>query len=220
MSLISPGPAAGVLRSVVCIPQRNLPRAGWPLVVFLHGRGESNADYKDPAAGAVVHGPLYRRHWFGWQPNFVVLCPQLPNGNVRWHQPAILQQLSAIINRVVNRYDVNPNRIAVAGFSIGGLGCYALARHRQNARGWRIRRILPVDASDANRAWRNPPAPETIDVSVWSHHRSVNKKAPLFMCYVVSNRRRDELRYRKRNHGAMGRECFQRPDIYTWLSRA
>lgn len=101
------------------LPDDHARRNDWPLVVFLHGSGERG---DDPEL-VRKHG-LARLLHEGLALPAVVVSPQCPE-NHGWvqHHPALM----ALIDDVVTRYRVDPDRIVLTGLSMGGAGVCALA---------------------------------------------------------------------------------------------
>lgn len=98
----------------------------WPLIVFLHGFGESGDDIDY----VLRHGP--HKHALT-QPSFefLVVAPQvrrpetLPKIRNAWLDwDADLQK---IIEQVKSEYRVDENRIYLTGLSMGGFGTFAIA---------------------------------------------------------------------------------------------
>jgi predicted peptidase len=91
----------------------------WPLVLFLHGRGERGDD-----VGAVKrHGlprVLERRADFP----AIVVSPQCP-ATTYW--TAEIATLTALLDAIEEEHAVDPERIYVTGLSMGGFGTWALA---------------------------------------------------------------------------------------------
>jgi predicted peptidase len=95
-----------------------LDTADWPLVLFLHGGGESGSDLeKVKAIGLPKHITA------GEAFPFVTLAPQ--NRHVRgfWDVTAVGQLLDSIEATT----SIDPDRIYVTGLSRGGLGAWMLA---------------------------------------------------------------------------------------------
>lgn len=88
------------------------PEKGWPLVLFLHGAGERGDDLER----VRTWGPP-RMIAAGRQLPCIVLAPQCPQG--RWWEPS---GLLALLDHVVEREAVDPDRIIVTGLSMGGYG--------------------------------------------------------------------------------------------------
>jgi hypothetical protein len=143
------GPSADEMQSRLYIPEA--PPEPTPVLLFLHGRGEAAERAPlDEAPG--IHGPL----WYCSQGNplgFVVVWPQLRSVDDRWHDAETLRRALAIVRAVCDERRLE-RRIGVTGFSIGGLGCFALARHLASGADDDIRAaaLVPVDAY-------NPPPP-------------------------------------------------------------
>lgn len=109
----------------------------YPVVLFLHGAGERGTDNEGPLLHVLqdwfndVESPIYQS---------IVIVPQCPENeqwvNTPWgdgsydsdavgESDAILEAL-AILDSVCDEYSINPNRIYVAGLSMGGYGTWNL----------------------------------------------------------------------------------------------
>lgn len=96
----------------------------WPLVLFLHGSGESGRDglrqLSQGLAPALFEAP---ERWPA-----LVLLPQKPESASEWEQyePALM----ALVARTRRAFSVDPARIYLTGLSQGGHGTWVLgARH-------------------------------------------------------------------------------------------
>jgi len=104
------------------IPPRSSKSTKLPLVVFLHGSGESGGDLnrlnKSSFPKYISQGKDY---------NFMMIAPQMTtyeresNG---WEPARVMK----IINDVINQYPIDTNRIIVTGFSLGGIGTYRMIK--------------------------------------------------------------------------------------------
>ena len=91
----------------------------WPLLLFLHGWGESGDDLDF----LKYHGvPKYLDTSDG--PPFVVLAPQAPEG-IEWQE--LTRELLDFLDCLLSEYDADPDRIYLTGLSTGGKGAWALA---------------------------------------------------------------------------------------------
>lgn len=136
----------------------------WPLVVFLHGRGEAGTDGR--AQTTVGLGPALRRHPERWP--CVVVFPQKPADRHGWteYEPRILATIAA--TRAELRID--PDRITLTGVSMGGFGAWMLApRHRDL-----FAAIAPVcgggDPADA---------PDLATLPIWAFHGTADPIVPV-----------------------------------------
>jgi predicted peptidase len=111
-------------RYAVYAPRGYDPARPWPLVVFLHGAGESGTDGTKMVA--VGLGPAILRRATRWPA--IVVFPQKPSEGTEWeeHEPAVLEMVA----RARQVYTVDPQRIYLTGLSQGGHGTWVLgARH-------------------------------------------------------------------------------------------
>lgn len=92
----------------------------YPLLVFLHGRGEQGVDLQK----VVVEGtpPFHYDHYPVLNRNFILLSPQLSREFYYW-PPKLLSNL---IQQVSKQYRVDPGRIYLTGLSMGGIGGWEL----------------------------------------------------------------------------------------------
>lgn len=88
-----------------------------PLIIFLHGSGESGSDLNKVKAwgppAIAEKDPAFP---------FMVVSPQAPEGEW-WHA----NLLKGMIDEVLAKYNVDRNRIYLTGLSMGGYGAWDLA---------------------------------------------------------------------------------------------
>jgi len=115
---------SGELPWALYVPRGYDARSSWPLVVFLHGSGESGRDgVRQLSAGL---GPALFAAPARW-PALVVL-PQKPSGDQEWEE--VEDAVLALVDEIRSRYRVDPRRIVLTGMSQGGHGTWVLgARH-------------------------------------------------------------------------------------------
>jgi poly(3-hydroxybutyrate) depolymerase len=90
----------------------------WPLIVFLHGGGESGTD---PSVIQFFGPPA--RTLEGWQSPFIILSPQSPGEWHRW----IADEVIELLDRIVGEYRVDADRIYLTGLSYGGHGTWTVS---------------------------------------------------------------------------------------------
>ena len=145
---------------LVYLPRDFAPRPGlrWPMLLFLHGAGESGTDLE----GIFAHGPdchVRNDAKFRNQYPLIGLSPQCASGQ-RWDQPPIVQATLALVERVIQDYPVDPDRVYCTGLSMGGTGTWHMALGAPE----RFAAIVPISA--------NAVAPEAAgeklkQVAVW-----------------------------------------------------
>src|SRR5687768_2119160 len=131
----------------------------WPMVLFLHGAGESGDDLEK----VKVHGPP-KLAAQGKDIPFIIVSPQSPRGG--WDAEA----LDTLLNEVTAKYAVDLDRIIVTGLSMGGFGTWNLAMEFPN----RFAAIAPICGGGvAARARRIRHIP------TWVFHGAKDTAVPL-----------------------------------------
>jgi predicted peptidase len=98
-------------------PDSPIPDEGFPLIIFLHGRGETGRDLQL----VKKHGlPSFLDDTLNFP--FMVVSPQCPDGKA-W-KPRLLQRL---LDEIEILYPVDTDRIYVTGLSMGGTGTWEFA---------------------------------------------------------------------------------------------
>jgi predicted peptidase len=112
----------------------------WPLVLFLHGSGESGTNLEK----VKVHGPP-KLIAAGKDFPCIVVSPQARQ--LGWEPGA----LHALLDEITGTYKVDKDRIYVTGLSMGGMGTWELAASRPE----RFAAIIPIcgkgDPADAKK---------------------------------------------------------------------
>ena len=89
----------------------------WPLLVFLHGYGQSGVDLQ-----------TVRENWppklfgEGKQFPFVLASPKCPTG-FYWRGNVVI----GLIDHLIENYSIDPNRIYLTGLSMGGYGTWQIS---------------------------------------------------------------------------------------------
>ena len=113
----------------------------WPLILFLHGAGQ-RGDHIDQVASLGLPSLLNTR----LKLPALVVSPQLPSG-AYWND--YTGALEKLLDQIVVKYAIDPKRIYVTGFSLGGYGTWALGLNTPD----RFAALVPVAGGwDANAA--------------------------------------------------------------------
>ena len=105
------------------------PAARHPMLVFLHGSGESGTDL----AGIYTHGPMSLLKADGGNADFaascpfVVLCPQCPPRGQRWDMDFMTAAVQVLVDGTVRRARVDADQVFLTGLSMGGQGTWCVA---------------------------------------------------------------------------------------------
>lgn len=129
----------------------------WPLMIFLHGSGESGTDLEK----VKVHGPP-RLIKEGRKFPFIVVSPQATNG---WQT----FQLIGLVKELKQNLRVNPDKVYLTGLSMGGYGTWDLATEYPHE----FAAIAPVcGGGDTSKAWMLRHVP------VWCFHGALDNVVP------------------------------------------
>ncbi|MBN1568333.1 MAG: alpha/beta fold hydrolase [Acidobacteria bacterium] len=111
-----------------------------PLILFLHG----GSGRRDDISLVSRYGPpavIKKRPDFA----FVVLSQQCPKGEI-WTDTDLL---IALLDDVISKYRIDPDRIYLTGISLGGRGVWYLAYKHPD----RFAAIVPICAWAQNTDW-------------------------------------------------------------------
>ncbi len=175
----------------------------WPLVFFLHGAGERGTDVEL----VKKHGPP-KLVEAGKNYPFILVSPQCP-GDEYWSVPV----LKALLDRVLEGYNVDRSRIYMTGLSMGGNGTWRMAAAYPDL----FAAIAPICG------WGDTALVSALkDVPVWAFH---GKKDP-----VIAFERGENMVKSLKSAGGNVRftaypeaghdswtETYENPELYEWL---
>ena len=208
------GPAEIEVRGLLYLPQdygRDAQRH-WPLIVFLHGSGERGDDVQRLASIGLPQILQERSDL-----PFVVVSPQLPLGET-WNDKGAL--INALIDWIEAEYTIDPQRVYLTGFSMGGYGTWALGLSSPD----RFAALVPVAGG-----WLPDSAtvPSNIcDLAskpIWVFHGAQDETVNPAQSEVLVNALRtcgNEVRYTvlpKATHAASGVIPYRDSELYDWL---
>jgi predicted peptidase len=184
----------------------------WPLLVFLHGAGERGSDLKKVA----VHGPPMvapRKKDFP----FILVSPQCPEGQI-WSRDV----LTALVDRVIKDYRVDPSRVYLTGLSMGGYGTWDLGLANPD----KFAALVPIcGGGNLITALLTSPDKEAAlkTLAVWAFHGAKDPVVPVSeserMVAVLKRRGVSEVKltvYPEASHDAWT-ETYNNPELYSWL---
>ena len=135
-------------------------RKPWPLVLFLHGSGESGTNL----ARVKNHGPPKLVEANGPFP-FILVSPQSSGGR-GWN----IEALNALLDKVIKEYRVDKDRVYLTGLSMGGFGTWALAAAHPE----KFAAIAPICGGG------NPgDAKKLVKLPIWVFHGAKDPTVPL-----------------------------------------
>lgn len=179
----------------------------WPLMLFLHGAGERGNNLEI----VKKHGPL-KRIASGTNLPFVVVAPQCPS-NDWWESTRQCLTLVALLDEVLAKHRIDPDRVYCTGLSMGGYGTWRLASENPE----RFAAVIPICGGGrwfTVGAMRNVPA--------WVFHGAKDPVVPL----VESEKMVNALRkaggtveftvYPEAQHDSWT-ATYDNPAVYEWL---
>ncbi|MGA2886553.1 MAG: prolyl oligopeptidase family serine peptidase [Terracidiphilus sp.] len=112
-------------RFQVYLPEtyRRDDRKSWPVILFLHGRGERGSEGMWQTQIGLPQA--VRDHPERWP--FVIVMPQCPLP-AYWTDPEMLSMAMAALDRETQEFHLDPERTYLTGLSMGGYGAWELTR--------------------------------------------------------------------------------------------
>jgi len=138
----------------------------WPLMIFLHGSGESGVDLEK----VKVHGPA-KLIEAGKKFPFIVVSPQAPP-QTGWKSDV----LKALLDDLKKKLRVDRDRVYLTGLSMGGFGTWDLAEKYPDE----FAAIAPIcGGGDAGKVWKLRHMP------VWCFHGAKDNVVPIASSQIM-----------------------------------
>lgn len=150
---------------VVFVPHDYDGSKAYPVILFLHGSGETKGGSKQPVQVGI--GPAIKERDKSFP--FITVIPQSEKRT--WKADSEDgQRAIAILDEVMKEYKTDPNRVYLTGLSMGGYGTWSLAA--AHPKKWAA--IAPVCGGG------DPASAETIkDLPCWCFHGDMDKAVPV-----------------------------------------
>jgi predicted peptidase len=174
----------------------------WPLILFLHGSGESGDDLEK----VKKHGPP-KLIAAGKELPFVVVSPQSPGGG--WNT----EVLGALLDELIPKLHIDEDRVYLTGLSMGGYGTWDMAMAYPN----RFAAIAPICGGGTPakaRRIRSLPA--------WIFHGAKDTTVPVKYgqeMYDAMKAAGADVKitiYPEAGHDSWT-ETYENKDLYTWF---
>ncbi len=200
------------LKYLLHLPDGYNQEAGrhWPVILFLHGAGERGQNLEL----VLKHGiPRIVEEMQDFP--FITIAPQCPM-DTWWsdHFPV----LDVLLKEVVDRYDVDQNRIYVTGISMGGYGTWHLAATYPE----RFAAIAPICGGGPWFYGFPEKVRDLVKTPVWAFHGALDEIVPLRESQILV----DELRavggdvrmtiYPDAGHDSWT-QTYRNPELYNWF---
>jgi predicted peptidase len=184
-------------------------RTNWPVMLFLHGRGESDG----PLSLVKKWGPP-RMLQLGEHLPYIVVSPQCPRED-SWNRPTQQALLLKLLETVSKNYRVDKKRIYLTGLSMGGHGSWRLAADHPEL----FAAVVPICGGGDPR-----DAGKLKDLPIWVFHGTEDTAVPLKrsrdMVDAITEAGGAKIRFTTLEH--VGHNSWEAayfsPDLYQWLN--
>jgi len=180
----------------------------WPLMLFLHGRGES-------------YGPLsIVRKWgpprwvdLGRKFPYIIVSPQCP-GEDNWSSEKQQAGLVALLDYLGKHFGVDTDRVYLTGLSMGGYGSWRLAADHPE----RFAAVIPVCGGG-----KPADAKALKDLPIWVFHGDKDTAVPIQRSsdMVAAIEAAGGTKIKFTTLEGIGHNCwsaaYATPEIYQWL---
>lgn len=182
----------------------------WPLMLFLHGRGESHG----PLSLVKQWGPP-KRIDLGEQFPFIVASPQCPSAS-SWSKADQQAALIQLLDHLKQTLKIDTDRVHLTGLSMGGYGSWRLAADHPE---W-FASVAPICGAG------NPAdGPILAGLPIWVWHGTDDGAVPyqksVDMVEAIRAAGGEKVRFTTLQHiGHVSWEAaYTAPDLYAWMAK-
>ena len=156
---------AAKLPHLIFVPASTAPPGGWPLLVFLHGQGESSG--ASSLARVALQGPPQQAGRNPESMRFVVLSPQKPI-HEQFFSNGVAEGIMGLIDSYAEELNIDLTRVYLTGLSQGGIGTWGLASDPRFSH--RFAAIAPVCGGLVGVPDMKQRAASLQDTPIWAFH--------------------------------------------------
>ncbi len=190
------------------LPESYKPGSLLPVMLFLHGRGESDG----PLSVVAKWGPplLVSR---GEKLAYILLSPQCPKED-NWSSATQQTRLTELLHSVVVKFGADKNLIYLTGLSMGGSGSWRMAADHPE----RFAAVIPIcgrgDLKDADSL-------KSIPIWVFCGDQDQVFKSNEALVQAIKQAGSQSVRFTSlENFGHNSwSAAYASPDLYQWLGR-
>jgi len=135
----------------------------WPLILFLHGRGESNG----PLSIVAKWGPP-KKVANGDDIPYILISPQCPKED-RWASDTQVARLLKLLTQLKKEFPIDENQIILTGLSMGGFGSWNLAAREPDM----FAAVMPICGGGKPEF-----ADKLKDTNIWAYHGTADQVVP------------------------------------------
>ena len=192
------------------------PKQKWPLLLSLHGSYQIGTDVTNLLQEGLAPMLVEKTDF-----PFIVLSPQLPPNLPTFESwTDIIDSLKLLLDQVQSFYAVDPNRVSVTGFSMGGFGTWEFALRYPKL----FSAIAPIAGGYIYQSSEIPPNICALkDLPTWVFHGQMDT--------VVEPKQATDLvdalkqcggnprftLYPDAGHAETWTEAYNDPELFPWL---
>ncbi len=220
------------------VPEDYDSRKAYPVILFLHGAGESNdgSNTNEAQLNVGMMNDFFSRGYYKTFP-CIIVAPQVPKSpsgttgewvNVSWKSGSYemgsmtetdrtftenIQLAKAAVDKTAKTYSVDPDRIYVTGVSMGGYGTWNIITHYSDY----FAAAMPICGAGA------PGKAELLrDMPIWCFHGDQDSAVPVSgsrdMYEAVTALGGSNIRYTEwKGEGHTWTPAYMREDVWQWL---
>lgn len=186
------------------------PNKRWPMVLFLHGRGESYG----PLSLVAKWGPPQIA---AKDPSFpyILVSPQCP-GETSWTNEGQQKLLMQLLDKIIDGYRIDTDRVYLTGLSMGGFGSWKLAA----ANPGRFAAVVPICGGG------DPSTSAALTaLPIWVFHGDQDQAVPISksdeMVKAIQAAGGKKIRYTTLEHVGHNswEAAYHTPELYEWLNQ-
>ena len=199
------------IRYLMYIPENYTPEKNWPLILFLHGSGQTGTNIE-----RLKEEPLPKTLDTQTDFPFIVISPQLPAG----YWSTYIDPLDELLDSIQGTLPVDPNRFYLTGLSLGGFGTWEYALRHPD----RFAAIAPIAGG---YLFQSHDVPDDIcklkNLPIWAFHGAQDTLVEPYQSEVLiialqSCGGNAKLTiYPEAGHEASWRNAYADPALYEWL---
>ena len=190
------------------LPKKTEADKKHPLVLFLHGRGESFG----PLDLVAKWGPP-KKAARGDDFPFILVSPQCP-GKDRWTSDEQQQRVTELLDFIIKQYDVDVSRIYLTGLSMGGFGSWRMAADQPK----RFAAVVPICGKG------DPEDGEKLkEIPIWVFHgdadHAVSFQGSVDMVDAIKKAGGKKVRFTTLEgfgHNSWS-AAYETPELYQWM---
>lgn len=194
---------------LIYLPDNYDSKERWPLMLFLHGRGESFG----PLSLVAKWGPP-RFAARGDELPYILVSPQCPKDD-SWSSPTQQARLVELLDAITTQYNVDEKQVLLTGLSMGGFGSWRLAADHPQ----RFAAVVPIcgggEPADAEKLKGLP---------IWVFHGDKDGAVPVErsveMVDAIKQAGGELIRYTSLEHVGHNSwsPAYAIPELYAWLN--